>query len=416
MSLATEKFIKVKKASQALLNLSEKQINQVLESFADLLLAKKQDILKANVKDLAQMDKDDPGYDRLQLTAERVEGMAGDVKNVTSLPYPVGEILEERKLPNGLELTKVRVPLGVIGVIYEARPNVTVDVFSLCFKSGNTCVLKGGKEAYYSNKIFIEIIKEALRQHSIDENIVCWLSDDRLETAAMLEAHGQVDVIIPRGGQNLINFVRENAKVPVIETGAGIVHTYFDKSGDLKKGKAIIFNAKTRRPSVCNALDTLIVHRDKLDDLFQLVEPLVNKKVEIFADPKAYKALEGKYNKSLLKKADKDSFGTEFLSLKMSIKTVAGVKEAISHISQYSSQHSEAIIAEDQKVVDYFLQQIDAATVYANTSTAFTDGAQFGLGAEIGISTQKLHARGPLGLKELTSYKWVVRGEGQIRE
>jgi len=306
--------------------------------------------------------------------------------------------------------------LGVIGIIYEARPNVTVDVFSLCFKSGNACVLKGGKEAQHSNEILVKIIKEVLLQHSIDENAVCLLSNNRREVAAMLEAHGQVDVIMPRGGQNLINFVRENSQIPVIETGAGIVHTYFDASGDLEKGQQIIFNAKTRRPSICNALDTLVVHQDRLGDLPQLVEQLAKKKVEIFADSEAYQVLKGKYNDGLLKKADTNSFGTEFLSLKMSIKTVAGVKEAIEHISQYSSQHSEAIIAEDQGVIDHFLQQVDAAVVYANASTTFTDGAQFGLGAEIGISTQKLHARGPMGLKELTSYKWVIRGEGQVRK
>ena len=416
MSSTTDKFIATKKASQSLVDLSEPEINKVLESFAELLLAKKSGILAANEKDLAQMEESDPRYDRLQLTAERIAGIASDVKNVAGLPYPVGEVLEERKLDNGLELSKVRVSLGVIGIIYEARPNVTCDVFSLCFKSGNACVLKGGKEAQHSNEIFVKIIQEVLQQHSLDTNIVCLLSNDRSETQAMLEAHGYVDVIIPRGGHNLINFVRESSKVPVIETGAGIVHTYFAKSADLEKGKEIIFNAKTRRPSVCNALDTLIVHQARLDDLPQLVEQLAKEKVKILADEEAYQALKGEYNDNLLKPADEDSFGTEFLSLKMSIKTVASNEKAIEHISQYSSQHSEAIIAEDQAEIGYFLQRVDAAAVYANTSTAFTDGAQFGLGAEIGTSTQKLHARGPMGLKELTSYKWVIRGEGQVRE
>ncbi|MBU1177843.1 glutamate-5-semialdehyde dehydrogenase [Patescibacteria group bacterium] len=415
MSSTTEKFITTKKASQALVDLSEQEINKVLGGFAELLLAKKSNILAANKKDLAQMEKDDSRYDRLQLTDERIEGIASDVRNVASLPYPVGKILEEKKLPNGLELSKVSVPLGVIGMIYEARPNVTCDVFSLCFKSGNACVLKGGKEAQHSNEIFVEIIKEVLRQHSIDENIICLLSNDRQETVAMLEAHGQVDVIIPRGGQNLINFVRESSKIPVIETGAGIVHTYFDVSGDLAKGQRIIHNAKTRRPSVCNALDTLIVHRNRLGDLPQLVKQLAEKKVEIFADEEAYEALSSQYNNDLLKKADAKSFGTEFLAFKMSIKTVVNAKEAVEHIGKYSSQHSEAIIAENKAAIDYFIQHVDAAAVYANTSTAFTDGAQFGLGAEIGISTQKLHTRGPMGLKELTSYKWVIRGEGQVR-
>ncbi|MFH2104726.1 MAG: glutamate-5-semialdehyde dehydrogenase [Parcubacteria group bacterium] len=415
MKFKGNKFIATKKASQSLVGLSEQDINKVLQGFAELLLAKKSDILAANAKDLAQMEESDPRYDRLQLTEERIEGIARDVQNVAALPYPVGQILEERKLSNGLELSKVCVPLGVIGMIYEARPNVTCDVFSLCFKSGNACVLKGGKEAQYSNKILVEIIQEVLREHSVDENIICLLSNDRQETAAMLEAHGQVDVIIPRGGYKLINFVRENSKVPVIETGAGIVHTYFDVSGDLVKGAQIILNAKTRRPSVCNALDTLVVHRDRLSDLPELLELLAEEKVEILADEEAYEALKGKYSDDLLKKADESSFGTEFLALKMSIKTVADVKEAVEHIGQYSSQHSEAIVAEDQLTIDYFLQRVDAAAVYVNASTAFTDGAQFGLGAEIGISTQKLHARGPMGLKELTSYKWVVRGDGQVR-
>lgn len=405
----------VQKASRELIGLTENQVNAVLEDVADYLLTQSEMILAENQKDLDKMDNNDPKYDRLKLTHERLEGIANDMKNVAGLDYPIGKTLEEKELANGLKLSKVTVPLGVIGIIYEARPNVTFDVFSLCFKSGNACVLKGGSDANNSNSAAIKVIHHVLEKHGINTNVAFLLSPDREETKEMLKADEYVDVIIPRGSANLINFVRENSKIPVIETGAGIVHTYFDKSGDIVMGKNIITNAKTRRVSVCNALDTLVIHEDRLDELPELVSLLKDDKVELFADEKAYEKLKGFYDESLMHEATDEDFGREFLSHKMSIKTVTDVDEAIEHITKYSSKHSEAIISGDQKTTNHFLKNIDAAVVYANTSTAFTDGAQFGLGAEIGISTQKLHARGPMSLQELTSYKWIVKGEGQIR-
>lgn len=415
MSDLITELAKVQKASRDLIKLLEEKINQVLNEVADSIVPAADMLLEENRKDLDKMDKNDPKYDRLMLTKERLKGIANDMRNVANLEYPLGKILDQRTLENGLELSKVTVPLGVIGIIYEARPNVTFDVFSLCFKSGNACVLKGGSDAFHSNKAAISIIHKVLEKHGIDVHAAHLMSTDREEVKVMMQADDYIDVIIPRGSQNLINFVRENSKIPVIETGAGICHTYFDKSGDLEMGKKIIENAKTRRVSVCNALDTLVVHKDRLEDLPILVEPLKEHKVEIFADEDAYKALKGNYDDDLLNEAQEEDFGKEFLSLKMSIKTVGNIEEAVEHITKYTSKHSEAIVASDEKATEYFLKNVDAAAVYANTSTAFTDGAQFGLGAEIGISTQKLHARGPMSLGELTSYKWVVRGNGQVR-
>jgi glutamate-5-semialdehyde dehydrogenase len=305
--------------------------------------------------------------------------------------------------------------MGVIGVIYEARPNVSFDVFSLCFKTGNACILKGGSDASYSNEAIISVIHKVLKKHGVDTGVAALLPPDRAATEALLNAVGYVDVIIPRGSQGLIDFVRKNAKVPVIETGAGIVHTYFDESGDLGKGKAIVNNSKTRRVSVCNSLDCLIIHESRLNDLPAITELLIKSDVEIFADAQAYEALKQTYPQDLLQQASEEHFGTEFLAYKMSVKTVKSLDEALDHISNFSSKHSEAIISEDADSIEKFLNAVDAAAVYANASTAFTDGAQFGLGAEIGISTQKLHARGPMGLEELTSYKWLVQGDGQIR-
>ena len=404
-----------KTASRILVNLDAAKINQILIDLADSLLLSADEILAENQKDLDRMNKNDPKYDRLQLTKERLDGIAADIRNVTKLDYPIGKILEERTLENGLKLSKITVPLGVIGIIYEARPNVTFDVFSLCFKSGNACVLKGGSDAESSNTKIVQLIRSVLKKHDLDENIIYLAPSDRQSVNDILTANDFIDVIIPRGSQNLINFVRENSTVPTIETGAGIVHTYFDETGDLEKGKNIIFNAKTRRPSVCNALDTLVIHQDRLSDLPELVSLIADSKVEIFADQPAFDQLNGKYDADLLHLAKEEDFGMEFLSLKMSVKTVADLNEAITHITKYSSKHSEAIISEDQKNIEYFLNNVDAACVYVNTSTAFTDGAQFGMGAEIGISTQKLHARGPMALKELCSYKWVVIGSGQVR-
>lgn len=409
-------FEAIQKASRTLLLLDDKKINHALLALADAAINNTDFILSENYKDLSRMDKEDPKYDRLLLTRERIADIASDIRNVAGLPSPLGEELMTIERPNGMHIKKISVPFGVIGVIYEARPNVSFDVFSLCLKAGNTCVLKGGSDAADSNAAIVKIIKETLKKENIAPDIVQLLPPDRSATAELLSAQGYVDLLIPRGSQGLINYVRENAKIPVIETGAGICHTYFDASGDVNKGKAIVNNAKTRRPSVCNALDCLIIHQDRLSDLPQICELLPEHRVEIFADEAAYAALEGQYPAELLKPANDNSFGTEFLSYRMAIKTVANFEDAITHITRYSSKHSECIVTEDKHNSETFLKLIDAAAVYANVSTAFTDGAQFGLGAEIGISTQKLHARGPMALKELTSYKWLITGDGLIRE
>ena len=372
-------------------------------------------ILAENQRDLERMDPQDPKYDRLKLTEERIEGIASDIENVANLPSPVGKILKETIRPNGLKIKKITVPFGVIGIIYEARPNVTFDVFALCLKSGNACVLKGGSDAIYSNQAIVSIIQDVLKKFNIDENTVSLLPAGREETNEMLRAHGYIDLIIPRGSQALIDFVRENARIPVIETGAGICHTYFDEFGDVEKGAEIVFNAKTRRPSVCNALDCLIVHESRLTDLPVFTKKLSEANVVIYADEKSFKTIQKIYPENLLFKATEESFGTEFLSLKMAVKTVASFDEAIDHIGKYSSKHSEAIISESVENIQKFEKMVDASSVYSNASTAFTDGAQFGLGAEIGISTQKLHARGPMALEELTSYKWIIDGNGQVR-
>lgn len=410
-----EQLTLVLKASRKLNLVSVEKINKVLLDVAESAIKKTAFILQENAKDLSRMDSTDPKYDRLMLTADRIKAIAADMSNVASLPSPLGRILSETTRPNGLQITKITVPFGVIGIIFEARPNVTFDVFSLCLKSGNACVLKGSSDANDSNMAIVKIIQEVLRKHELDENILALLPVDREATTELLHAHGLVDLIIPRGSQSLINFVRENSSIPVIETGAGICHTYFDESGDVSKGKDIVYNAKTRRPSVCNALDCLIVHENRLIDLPILTELLPQSQVVIYADEKAYQILDGKYPSELLEHATEESFGTEFLSNKMAIKTVADFDEALDHIAAYSSKHSEAIVSENQKVLEIFRKSVDAAAVYCNVSTAFTDGAQFGLGAEIGISTQKLHARGPMALEELTSYKWIVDGNGQIR-
>jgi len=411
----TKQLIAVQQASREIITLTDETINSLLCALADSIPSHQEAILQANQKDIERMDPADPMVDRLLLNASRLDAIAADIRNVASLPSPLDALLEERVLPNGLNLKKVTVPIGVIGIIYEARPNVTFDVFALCLKSGNATVLKGGSDAMYSNIAIVELIHSVLKQHGINPDTLYLLPAEREAAAVMLNAVGYIDMIIPRGSQKLIDFVRNNAKVPVIETGAGIVHTYFDKSGNLAMGQAIVFNAKTRRPSVCNALDTLIIHSDRLCDLSELLQPLQEKKVVIFADSSAYPELVGNYPEELLQHAEPEHFGTEFLSLKMSVKTVGNLEEALSHIATYSSQHSEAIIADDPAVKAEFLKRVDAAVVYANTSTAFTDGAQFGLGAEIGISTQKLHARGPMALKELCSYKWILEGNGQTR-
>ncbi len=411
----SQHFQQVKQAARRALCLNTNTINEVLLALADAAERQTDFILTENRRDLERMDPQDPKYDRLQLSEARLQNITLDLRKVAEMPSPLGKTLDEKQLENGLRLRKVSVPLGVVGVIYEARPNVTFDVFALCLKAGNVSVLKGGSDAEHSNNAIVSIIHQVLQQHGLDEHLAYLMPASREATREMLEAVATIDVIIPRGSQGLINFVREHAKVPVIETGAGIVHTYFDRSGDTEKGKHIINNAKTRRVSVCNALDCLIVHRDRLGDLSELLALLPASEVSVFADAPAYETLAEHYPKGLLHQADATHFGTEFLSHKMSIKTVANLNEALDHIAEHSSQHSEAIVAEDSETIDAFMQSVDAAAVYANVSTAFTDGAQFGMGAEIGISTQKLHARGPMALPELTSYKWLIYGDGQVR-
>lgn len=407
---------KTRLASRRLANCSDAQIKDILLQLADATIEHTESIIAANKLDLARMDPQDPKYDRLLLNPARLADIAADLRKVAELPSPVGKILESTSLPNGLLLKKRSVPLGVIGIVYESRPNVTFDVFALCIKSGNAVVLKGSRDAQDSNTAIVAIIQSILKPFGLEE-VVYLAPSDRGALMPIITANRYIDLVIPRGGKGLIDFVRQNATVPVIETGAGIVHVYFDTSGDLAKGQDIIKNSKTRRVSVCNALDCVVVHQDRLHDLMSLLEPLVNPhQVELFADVQAFKVLEGHYPKDLLHQATEEHFGLEFLSLRMAVKIVPNIEAAIEHIDRFSSRHSEAIVAEDPNAIELFLNQIDAAVVYANASTAFTDGAQFGLGAEIGISTQKLHARGPMALAELTSYKWTAEGQGQIRQ
>ena len=396
--------------------LTDEQVAAVLRDTAQALRNNRAEILAANRLDLARMASENPKYDRLKLTDERIEAIAGDMDNVAGLPSPLGKTLTQWERPNGMSIRKITVPFGVIGVIYEARPNVTADVFSLCLKSGNVCVLKGGSDADATNRKVVEVIHGVLEKYGMSQAVCTLLDSDREATAELLGAVGTVDLIIPRGSSALIEFVRNNARVPVIETGAGICHTYFDVAGDVQKGAAIVNNAKTRRVSVCNALDCLIVHRERLADLAEICAPLRDSRVTIYADEEAFATLAGHYPAEWLQPATEESYGTEFLDYKMSIRTVGSLDEALAHIARYSSKHSESIVSEDRETVVRFQQMVDAACVYANVSTAFTDGAQFGFGAEIGISTQKLHARGPMALPELTTYKYLIEGDGQIRK
>ncbi|MBQ9640628.1 MAG: glutamate-5-semialdehyde dehydrogenase [Bacteroidaceae bacterium] len=408
-------FDLVKEASLDLAATDNETINRVLNAVADAAIQQAPAILEANARDLARMDEANPMYDRLKLTPARIEGIAGDTRKVSTLPSPLGRVLKHHVLPNGLELTRISVPFGVIGIVYEARPNVTFDVFALCLKSGNACILKGGKDADDSNRAIVSIIKDVLKQFSLNEHVIELLPATHEATAALLHANGMVDLVIPRGSKRLIDFVRQEATVPVIETGAGVCHAYFDKDGDLEKGARIINNAKTRRVSVCNALDCTLIHADRLADLPQLCAPLEQSHVLIYADDAALAALSGHYPEALLKPATAETYGTEFQSYSLAIKTVNSLDEALKHIRQYGSGHSECIVTENEATAARFLQAVDAACVYHNAPTSFTDGAQFGLGAEIGISTQKLHARGPMALEEITTYKWIIKGDGQIR-
>ena len=405
-------FSLTRDASRVLATKSPAELDAILLDLADSTEAHIPELLAANQRDLARMDSSSPLYDRLMLTDARLRAIAADLRHVAELPSPLGRVLKHSVLPNGLELSRVSVPFGVIGIIFEARPNVCFDCFALCLKAGSACVLKGGSDARESCEAIVALIHEVLSRHGLPEATVLLLTSHEA-TAELLNAHGQVDVIIPRGSSRLINFVRENAHVPVIETGAGVVNTYFDLSADLEKGRAIVCNAKTRRVSVCNALDCLIVHRSRLADLAALCAPMSEKNVTIYADADAFAALEGQY--PLLEHAQPEHFGTEFMDYKLAIRTVSNLDEALDHIRCYGSGHSESIVTEDAGAAARFLAEVDAACVYHNAPTSFTDGAKFGLGAEIGISTQKLHARGPMALEEITTYKWLIRGNGQIR-
>ncbi|MDO4512139.1 MAG: glutamate-5-semialdehyde dehydrogenase [Bacteroidales bacterium] len=407
-------FIQAKQASRELNLLSDDKINHTLLRLADATEAAEADILAANALDLARMEESNPMYDRLRLTPERIREIADAIRSVAALPSPLGKTLDQWTQPNGMTISKVSVPFGVIGIIYEARPNVTFDVFSLCFKSGSAVVMKGGHDAAHSNAAITALIHSVLREEGINEAVATMLPVEREYTAALLDAVGYVDLIIPRGGRGLIDYVRDNSRVPVIETGAGLCHTYFHASGHMAKGQRIVMNAKTRRVSVCNALDCLLIDAERLPDLATLVMPLAEKKVEIAADEAAYAALEGKY--PYLVHATAEAWDTEWRDYKMAVRTVAGEAEAIEHIALHGSGHSECIVAEDQQACDRFCKQVDASCVYANVPTSFTDGGQFGFGAEIGISTQKLHARGPMGLPEITTYKYLITGNAPIRK
>lgn len=405
----------VKEASRKLVGLPDTTVQTILTQLADRAWEKRNEILAANQLDLNRMDDTDPKYDRLLLNESRLQSICNDLRHVAQLPSPLGQVLDNTSRPNGLLISRVSVPIGVIGIIFESRPNVTFDVVALCLKSGNACVLKGSRDADDSNRVIVSLIQEVLKDFGL-ESVVYLAPADREALLPILEASEFIDCAIPRGSQGLIDFVRKNARIPVIETGAGIVHTYVDEEVDLGKAKAIIRNAKTRRVSVCNALDCLIVHKSQLKNLANLVAGLDTQfQVRIHADEQAMAQLKGHYLPDLLVPAEPADFGIEWLSFQLTIKTVASFEDALSHIAKYSSRHSEAIISENQEHISHFLTHVDAACVYANASTAFSDGGEFGLGAEIGISTQKLHARGPMGLRELTSYKWIVTGNGQIR-
>lgn len=416
MNETEEILIKAREAALELAAVTDEGKNAVLRTLADMIVEAKEELLSVNSIDLQRMSPDNPLYDRLMLTPERLDAIAADMRRVADLPSPLGRVTAGRTLPNGLRLRRVSVPYGVIGVIYEARPNVSFDVFSLCFKAGSACVLKGGKDADNSNYAIVKLIKGTLRRYGLNLNTVSLLKSTHKATAELLSAVGYVDLCIPRGGRGLIDFVRSKAKVPVIETGAGVVHAYFDEHGDTAMGARIINNAKTRRVSVCNALDCLIMHASRLADLPALCAPLAASGVVIYADAEAYDALKGGYPKRLLRRAAPESYGTEYMDYAMSLKTVPSLVAALDHIARYGSGHSECIITQDERSARLFQTYVDAACVYWNAPTSFTDGAQFGLGAEIGISTQKVGPRGPMGLDEITTYKWLIEGEGQVRE
>ena len=402
-------------ATRVIKNISASKKEEILNDLASELLLHTDRVIAENLKDLAKMDDGNPKKDRLLLNSDRIKGLSDSLKEVAVLEDPTNKIISDRVLKNGLHVQKKTVPLGVVGVIYESRPNVTIDVAALCIRSGNVCVLRGGSDAYHTNICLIDIIKSVLKRHQVDENIVQLLPVERELVAELLGATKYVDIIIPRGSQQLIDFVRENSKVPVIETGAGVCHTYVEETGDLDKAADIITNAKVTRPSVCNSLDSIVVDQKVASDLLKKVAPkLAAYNVEIFADDRSFKVLD-EVGYSYLQHAKPEDFGREFLDFKCSVKVVDSFDEAINHITEHSSKHSEAIVSKDQGKIDRFMNDIDAAAVYSNASTRFTDGGEFGLGAEIGISTQKLHARGPFALEKLVTEKWFVTGDGQIR-
>lgn len=388
-------FHRVKEVSKELLLLTDEQRSNILLRIADRAESSMEQLLVANSIDLQKLEKTNPLYDRLLLTPERITSIVADLRKVASLPSPLGLVSKERILTNGLYLRRVSVPFGVIGVIFEARPNVCFDVFSICFKSGNACVLKGSHSAEESNRAIVALIHDVLREADVPIDVLALLPPTHEATANLLTAVGYVDLCIPRGGKKLIDFVRDNARVPVIETGAGVVHAYFDKDGDIEKGRNIIANAKMRRVSVCNALDCLLVHRERVADIPLLIEPMKDK-VDVITD--------------------ESTMGTEWMDYKMSLKVVNSIDDAMAHIARYGSGHSECIITDNEDTAVHFQKMVDAACVYVNAPTSFTDGAQFGMGAEIGISTQKLGPRGPMALEEMTTYKWLINGDGQIRE
>ena len=415
MKTLQDQLIAVKKASYDLPFISHEIKTKVIKDIADALILEQNAIINENQADLARLDPNDPKYDRLLLNPERILSMANSLNELIHFDSPIHQIVEEKRLPNGLLLQRITVPFGVIGMIYESRPNVTLDAFALTFLSSNACVLKGGSEAVESNKILCKIICDCLKKENISTDIILLMPPTRDAVMELLSSPKYIDVIIPRGSQSLINFVKQNSQIPIIETGAGVVHVFFDRSGDIEKGKKIITNAKTRRVSVCNALDCLIIHQDRLIDLPALLSDLVGKQVMLLADEPSFTILEDIYPQTLLEPATNADFGTEFLALKMAIKTVENFDDAIEHIRNYSSSHSDAIIAEDKNSIQAFFDKVDSAVVYANASTAFTDGGEFGMGGEIGISTQKLHVRGPFSMQHLVSSKWQVTGNGQIR-
>jgi glutamate-5-semialdehyde dehydrogenase len=403
------------KASVSLRKLSDEKKKLVLERLAVRLLENVSQIVAENKKDLDQMPDTDPKKDRLMLNPQRIQDLADSVIDISRLEDPTNKILSDKVNKNGLSIQKISVPLGVVGVIYESRPNVTIDVAALCIRSGNVCVLRGGTDAFYSNTILVSLIRDVLQEFDLDNNMVTLFPTDRKYIAEMLSAVKYIDIIIPRGSEQLIKYVRENSLVPVIETGAGVCHTYVEKTADLNKAANIVTNAKVTRPSVCNALDTVLVDRSVAEPLLKLLAPLLEAyDVEIFADETSFGILKNLNYPSLVQ-AKPEDFGREFLDFKCSVKIVENIDEALAHISEFSSKHSEAIISKDQSLCDRFLTEVDAAAVFTNASTRFTDGGVFGLGAEIGISTQKLHARGPFALEKLVTEKWLVRGDGQVR-